>query len=259
MKQRIITACIALLIFIPILIYGNWPFTILTYVIASIGFYEFIQMKRIPKQMMFFSFPFLWLLLLPTSEISIGSYTWHKFDQILLFMLLLLLTTVFSKNKFTFDDASFLILGILYIGIAFSMMIIVRAQGLNYLLFILFLIWGTDTGAYFSGMAFGKRKLWPKISPKKTIEGAIGGTIIAAIIGLVFQVVYPFDHSLLTILILSILISVAGQLGDLIASALKRHYGVKDFGNILPGHGGIIDRMDSLIFVLLFLSLIQFI
>src|SRR5690606_996650 len=119
--------------------------------------------------------------------------------------------------------------------------------------------WATDTGAYFFGRAFGKHKLWPTISPKKTIEGAIGGIISACIVGISFHLIYPFEHSFWMIVLVTILVSMVGQLGDLVESAYKRYFGVKDSGNILPGHGGILDRFDSLLFVVPFLHLIHFI
>ena len=134
-----------------------------------------------------------------------------------------------------------------------------EVEGLNYMLFTLFVIWATDTGAYFFGRAFGKHKLWPTISPKKTIEGAIGGIISACIVGISFHLIYPFEHSFWMIVLVTILVSMVGQLGDLVESAYKRYFGVKDSGNILPGHGGILDRFDSLLFVVPFLHLIHFI
>lgn len=123
----------------------------------------------------------------------------------------------------------------------------------------MFTIWATDTGAYFTGNAFGKRKLWPKISPNKTVAGAIGGIISAIVVAIVFQLVYPFTMPIYLLVGVALIISVFGQIGDLVASAYKRHYNVKDSGNILPGHGGILDRFDSLLFVLPILYIVQFI
>src|SRR5690625_1497151 len=118
---------------------------------------------------------------------------------------------------------------------------------------------GDRYGGLLFRTCFGKRKLWPEISPNKTIAGALGGVLSACLVGLSFQLFYPFEHSLIIILIITILVSIVGQIGDLIASAYKRHYEVKDSGNLLPGHGGILDRMDSLLFVLPFLYVIDFI
>src|SRR5690606_27483192 len=114
----------------------------------------------------------------------------------------------------------------------------------------------TDSGAYFIGRALGRKKLWPEISPKKTVEGAIGGIASALVLTVIFQWIHPlfaFPKAIAAALI----IAVFGQMGDLVESALKRHYGVKDSGNILPGHGGILDRFDSLIFVFPILHVLQ--
>lgn len=118
------------------------------------------------------------------------------------------------------------------------------------------IIWSTDSGAYFIGKSLGKRKLWPEISPNKTVEGFIGGIVTAVVLSLVFQAVTGFLPSYLLVMFITLLLSIFGQLGDLVESALKRHYHVKDSGTILPGHGGILDRFDSFLFVLPFLYLL---
>lgn len=118
------------------------------------------------------------------------------------------------------------------------------------------IIWSTDSGAYFIGKSMGKRKLWPEISPNKTVEGFIGGIVTAVVLSLVFQAVTGFLPSYLLVMFITLLLSIFGQLGDLVESALKRHYHVKDSGTILPGHGGILDRFDSFLFVLPFLYLL---
>lgn len=261
MKQRIITATLALILFIPLVLFGGWPFTLLVYVMATIGLAELLRMCKISNLscIAIVGYLFLWIILLPISEINIFSHSFSKTDVIILFMMLLLFTTVITKNRATFDHAAFVLLSTIYVGIGFYFLVLARMNGLNYVLFALFIIWATDTGAYFFGNAIGKKKLWPEISPNKTIAGALGGILIASIVSVIFQLVYPFEHSLLTIIFVAIAISIIGQIGDLVASAYKRHYKVKDSGNILPGHGGILDRMDSLIFVLPFLYIIQFI
>lgn len=261
MKQRILTAIIALLVFVPFVLYGKTPFILFVYLLATIGMTELLRMYQIKKDafLFFLSIVFLWIILLPDLNITISVYSFSKLDVIILYVMLLLIYTVFTKNKVNFNDISFVLFSTIYVGFGFYFLIVVRMEGLNYMLFILFIIWATDTGAYFSGRFLGQRKLWPAISPNKTIEGAIGGILIACIVGTTFQVIYPFDYSLVAILIITVFISIIGQLGDLAASAYKRHYQVKDSGNLLPGHGGILDRMDSLIFVLPFLYLIEFI
>src|SRR5699024_3747350 len=134
-----------------------------------------------------------------------------------------------------------------------------RMAGLDYLLFILFIIWATDSGAYFVGKYFGKRKLWPEISPNKTIGGALGGILFALVTGSIFHLGSPLDYSFVSIVGITVWISVVGQIGNVVASAMKRHYQVKDSGNIFLGHGGILHRWDSLLFVLLMLKLIHFV
>lgn len=250
MKQRIITAIIAASIFLPIVIYGGWPFFVLTYVLATVGLFELIRMKHISL----FSFPsvvsflVLWLFLYPYEHMI-------NIWMLIIGFLLLLIYTVISKNAFTFDDAGFMIASLLYVGVGFYSFLQVREAGLSYIFYALFLIWATDSGAYFIGRAFGKRKLWEHISPNKTVEGAIGGVLCALLAVSVYEWLSPFAPSFLLLLIATVVLSIFGQLGDLVESAFKRHYGVKDSGAILPGHGGILDRFDSLLFILPILHL----
>src|SRR5699024_9235908 len=209
-KQRLITAIIGIIIVVPIILYGNWPFLLISYLLASIALYELIRMYGVKRNSLYFivSCLFLWLLIFPGENITISNFVLTKYDIIMLFVAILLVMTVISKNKFTFDQASFLVFSTLYIGTAFYYLLITRLAGLNYFLFVLFIIWATDTGAYFIGKYFGKRKLWPEISPNKTIGGAIGGIILALVVSIVFQLVYPFDKSLLAIIIITVVISI---------------------------------------------------
>ena len=263
MKQRIITAVIAAAIFIPIVMVGKVPFLLMVYLLASIGLYELMKMKK----MRVFSFEailshiLLWILLLPDEYSAfLTEYNYDKVQIFLIGVLLLLLYTVLSKNMFTFDDAGILDITLLYLGIGFYYLFETRdneSLGLVYILLTLFTIWATDSGAYFIGKALGKRKLWPEISPNKTIEGFFGGVFSALIVGVLFYAFSSLDYSLGQLLLISLIIAIFGQLGDLVQSAYKRHYGVKDSGRILPGHGGILDRLDSLIFILPILHLLH--
>lgn len=261
MRQRIITAILALIVFLPFVIYGDWPFTVFVYFLATIGIIELVRMRKIKL----ISFPsllaivMLWLILLPYTNEEIPVIMLSKTDITMLFVLLLLTYTVLLKNKFNFDDAGFLLLSTIYVGMGFFYLIKANEAGLNYIIFVLFVIWATDTGAYFIGRSFGRKKLWPKISPNKTIEGAFGGIIAACVVGVLFQFIYPFDFSMIFVIIVTVLVSIFGQIGDLVESAFKRHFGVKDSGKILPGHGGILDRLDSLLFVLPLLHFLHFI
>ena len=155
---------------------------------------------------------------------------------ILIFLLVFLLTNSLSDKKL---NRQFIIT----IGIVFALVV----------------VWSTDSGAYFVGRKLGKHKLWPEISPKKTIEGFIGGIIIAIIAVVIFEMITQLEIQWWKLLVVTIIASIVGQLGDLVESAVKRHYGVKDSGKILPGHGGILDRFDSLLFVLPLLHFLHFV
>ncbi|GAE91590.1 phosphatidate cytidylyltransferase [Gracilibacillus boraciitolerans JCM 21714] len=177
------------------------------------------------------------------------------------FVLLLLSYTVLVKNKFTFEDAGFLILAAIYVGLGFYYFIQTREveNGLVYIFYAILVILSTDTGAYFFGRTFGKHKLWPQISPNKTVEGALGGIVVACIVAVIFQYFYNVHDSLLLVIVVTIIASIFAQIGDLVESAIKRHYNVKDSGKLLPGHGGILDRFDSWLFVFPLLHFIHFI
>ncbi|NHM29827.1 phosphatidate cytidylyltransferase [Neobacillus terrae] len=252
MKQRILTGVIAAALFLPIVIYGGMPTVILAYVLATVGLYELLKMRKINFLSIpgILSFIILWVIMIPKQYQGIWSdFYYSKIELAILAVFLYLIYTVITKNRFTFDDAAFCIFAAVYAGIGFYFFYETRAAGLVYIFYSLFIIWATDSGAYFLGKAFGKRKLWPEISPNKTVEGSLGGVICALIVAVLFVIFTDIDAALLELMGITAVLSVFGQLGDLVESAFKRHYNVKDSGNILPGHGGILDRFDSLIFV----------
>jgi len=263
LKQRIITAVIAAALFIPIVILGGLPFTLLMYAISAVGLYEILRMKGLSIFSIhgFITLFALFLFLLPDRwTIQLMETTgYSKIDFALIAVLLLLTYTVIVKNRYTFEDAAFSILSTLYVGIGFFYFIETRLVGIEYVIFALVIIWTTDSGAYFIGKKFGKRKLWPDISPNKTVEGFYGGIGTAIVFALIFQLITPISSSYTILIIVTVLASIFGQMGDLVESALKRHYNVKDSGNILPGHGGILDRFDSLLFVLPLLHFLHFV
>lgn len=252
MKQRIITAIVSLAVFVPIVYAGSWILDMVIALLAIIGLFELFRMKGIA----FFSLEGLiaviglLLILLPQYwETFIPAH--YTVNSLFYFCgLLLLVCTVFSKNQFTFDDAAVAIFGSMYIGYGFKYFLAARSEGLGILLLVLFVIWSNDIGAYSVGRKIGKTKLAPNISPNKTIEGSIGGIVSALAVSFVMYLFYPLDISAGWLILLVFVISVAGQVGDLIESAFKRHYGVKDSGKLLPGHGGILDRFDSMLVVL---------
>lgn len=182
---------------------------------------------------------------------------------VLLFMLML---TDFENTKF--EDVAAVLISTMFVPWAFSTLIMLndigstypeyydKYYGLFFILFGLFAAWLTDTFAYFTGRFLGKHKMCPNISPKKTIEGAVGGAVGGVLSNVILFAV--FDNFFFTIhtinyaevIIISLVLSIIGMCGDLTASVIKRNFGVKDFGNILPGHGGVMDRFDSGLFVL---------
>lgn len=127
--------------------------------------------------------------------------------------------------------------------------IIIATGGIFYLLLVLNFACVCDMGAYFVGVSMGKTKLCPEISPKKTVEGALGGIISSVIISLVITLCYGYFDKILSILLITIPLCVVGMIGDLFASVIKRKVGIKDYGNLIPGHGGILDRVDSILFI----------
>ena len=128
---------------------------------------------------------------------------------------------------------------------------LIREKSLELIIYLLLIQTLTDTFALITGRLVGRHKLCPVISPKKTIEGSVGGTLIASFVAVAFYVTLcPYD-SLLFVIVITVLLSIIGQLGDLVFSAIKRYYDKKDFSDLIPGHGGILDRFDSLIFIAL--------
>ncbi|MBS4177090.1 phosphatidate cytidylyltransferase [Lederbergia citrea] len=260
MKQRIITAAILIAVFLPIAILGGVPFLILTYAMATIGLYELFQMRKLKLASMhgLIAIILLWVFLLPNKYFEVINVTeLSKIELAFAAVLIFLSYTVIRKNQFTFEDAGFTLLSVLYVGIGFYYFVQTRDAGLIYLFYALFVVWVTDSGAYFIGRKFGKRKLWPDISPNKTVEGFFGGIISALAVAVLFALFSDIQISFVKLILMTIILSIFGQMGDLAESALKRHYGVKDSGNLFPGHGGILDRCDSWLFVLPLLNFLH--
>ncbi|HEX8750326.1 MAG TPA: phosphatidate cytidylyltransferase [Nitrospira sp.] len=140
--------------------------------------------------------------------------------------------------------------GLLYIGLPLSYLVMIRLlpQGEWFLLFLLLVTWAADTGAYYVGTLCGQHALAPRISPKKTIEGLVGGFLGAMVFAYIARWWFLSELSGLDCLVLAVLLTLAGLWGDLAESAIKRSVGAKDSGGILPGHGGMLDRLDSLLF-----------
>ncbi|NOU93397.1 phosphatidate cytidylyltransferase [Paenibacillus sp. LMG 31456] len=253
MKQRIITGITAGLAFFILLYLGSFWFTGLILILSLIGYNEFVRMNglQIHKITNWVGYLAVGCLAFPWK--AAGAYSFASLDHLpWLILFIMLCITVTSKNKVTIDDISMLFLGVVYIGIGFHYMIETRIMengGIFWTLLVFFCIWATDSGAYFTGSAFGKHLLWPTISPKKSIEGAVGGIIISMAVAVIFSIIQPDMLSWRHALLLGFIIAIVGQMGDLIQSAYKRVKGIKDTGALLPGHGGVLDRVDSWLIV----------
>ncbi|MCF6514944.1 phosphatidate cytidylyltransferase [Lactobacillus sp. S2-2] len=259
MKQRILTAIIALIIFIPLVVAGGVWIQVTGIALGLIAFAEILIMKKRMILSMEALISYVGVILLIAPNNWLPSNTNVTFTLYLI-VILLLLRSVFSKNHVSFDDIGTMVLGIMYVGYGFHYFISARTVGLDILFYALLIVWITDSGAYFFGRQFGKHKLAPSISPNKTWEGSIGGSLFATIICVIYISFFPIPgYSLVTMIIITLILSIFGQIGDLVESSIKRFYGVKDSGKILPGHGGILDRFDSLLFVLPLLHLFQII
>lgn len=260
MKTRVITAIVAILIFIPILIFSNTVvFPIACGVLALVAAGEVLSCVGVLKKLSVSV-----LTLTAVAAAMAGALYLSRtggadaflqlfliFTYIYLFVMLTL--AVFSKGQFPIGDALTVVGMIFYVVFGFSSVVLLRqAPNGGYLYLLIFLsAWITDTGAYFTGVFFGKHKLIPDVSPKKTVEGAIGGVITCILTFLAFGAIVGAISELtphyLRLTVVGLIASIVSMVGDLIASLLKRKYGVKDYGKLFPGHGGVMDRFDSVL------------
>ncbi len=259
MRQRIITGGLGAAGFLILLWLGGGWYAGLVVLLATLGYMEYCRMGRIAWRSGWAlpGFLMVWLLLF---GVVYGGKAIDSLGQtvVLTGVIVFFLLMVLSRNRLDIYRVSYLFIGAIYIGFGFSYMIQLRwmTDGLLWSLLVLGVIWAGDTGAYFVGRKFGRRKLWPAISPNKTVEGSAGGLILAVIIGLPIASTIP-SLDRLAALGFILLIAVAGQLGDLVESAIKRTTGVKDSGGLLPGHGGVLDRFDSLLFAFFIIHLFR--
>lgn len=262
MKQRVISALVALLIVIPIIIIGGNPYKIAVIVIGVIGLLELIKLKKTPslvKAITVFNF-----LVLMLSNINMKDFAlFLDFKYIILSFVSLLLPLVLyhDNKKYNIEDAIFLSFATIFLSICFSLLMIVRSYNVYYLVFILLITITSDTFAYLVGKLIGKNKFSPSISPKKTIEGFMGGLAFSTFITTILYIsAFDYNGRVVTLILIMMGLSIISTLGDLVFSSIKRFYEIKDFGKIMPGHGGVLDRLDSLFFVLLtFYLIINFI
>lgn len=281
MKQRIITAIILAIVAIPICIFsGTVVFPIVMAFIGVVGVWELLGCMGTRKNL-FISVPLYILaaiapfIIRQTFNVSMvfssykESHLFRTYDGLLiaflLYALYLLAVWVFSYQKDQNVDMNKMLASVLvslYIIGACSSVVMVRdcLGGEYYWYFIFIGAWVTDTFAYFTGMLFGKHKLIPNVSPKKTVEGAVGGAVFCVIFFVIYGVIVnsftQYDTNLVVIAFAGLLSAIVSMIGDLAMSVIKRTYGIKDYGKIFPGHGGVLDRFDSILAVAIVLALL---
>jgi len=253
LKQRVITAAVGVPLIILVVWFGDPWFSLLIAAAALAGTFEFYHMANLGKKEPLAYFGLLWALALVLSP-HYKSTNILPIAMTAAVVISLVWLLCRSPRERAFHNWAWIVAGVLYVGWMLSywlnLRIIPCGKGLVYL--AIFTTFANDTGAFFIGRKWGKHPLAPAISPGKTWEGAIGGVVCAIVAATaIFRIPILFSPSPFTwrIILLAFLISLFAQLGDLVESLLKRNMGVKESGKLLPGHGGVLDRFDSLIFV----------
>ena len=261
MKQRLITAVIAFFVLLPVLIFSDYfIFPLGRAFCAVLSVWEMFTCVGLKNAWLFTApmyvigaaFPFLirYLpdksLLAPIALCAAVVWTLYAFTVL-----------IFTHGRYSLEAVFVASLSLFYIFVGFNAILFIHdcEPGGKYLYYVCFLgAWITDIFAYFCGRAFGKHKLIPDVSPKKTVEGSIGGTVfcilVMVIYGIVVEALVPqITANILIFAVAGVFVAVVSQIGDLSMSLIKRRYGVKDYGVIFPGHGGMLDRFDSVIAV----------
>lgn len=263
MKTRIITAVVATLILLPVLIFADYPvLPIALSIISTVAVFEMLRCIGLHRA---------WGISIPLYLLSVAlpiCIRWMNhaylikftFAAIVFLLFYFFAILLFSHGKYKLADLSVCFMTVLYILIGFNAILYVHdhAKGGEFVYLIAFIgAWITDIFAYFCGMLFGrggKHKLIPDVSPKKTVEGSIGGIVFCilsmVLYGWIISVIEPsLKANVAVFAIAGLLVSVVSQIGDLCMSLIKRTYGIKDYGKLFPGHGGMLDRFDSVIAV----------
>ena len=275
MRTRLITAAVALCVLIPVLIFSDtWLFPIAVSVFCLMALFEMFRCVKLSGNLwitlpIYLSAVFL-VIGVRLFKSQFGFDTWTFIARVavpcmLLVTLYLFAVLVFAKGKVAVDSISIAGFMSLYIVSAFMTILFLRdsASGAYTYLLIFIGAWITDSFAYFTGLLFGKHKLIPEISPKKTVEGSIGGILFCGAAFIIYGIAITHFVESATRMNLGLLfcygviVSVVSQIGDLSLSAVKRQYGIKDFGKLFPGHGGVLDRFDSILAVSLVLFVLN--
>ena len=258
MLLRIVTGVVGIAFMTFIINTGGLPFAVFVLLLSLVGWWEYAAATAAGGKNSVHILGAVMLLLFWACAYW-GNDT-ETVGLVTAAALLPLLATVLLRSRIAFDEACFSVVGILYIGLPFAHLVMLRnLEGENFLtsfgdfspgcafVWLMFIgTWASDTFAYFVGSAVGRHKLCPSISPNKTVEGFIGSLVgtTATIYGVGTFLSMPTFTSI----VLGLLLAVFATLGDLVESVFKRHVGIKDSGNIIPGHGGVLDRFDSVLF-----------
>ncbi len=272
MKTRIISAVVASIIGVIILILNKTVvFPIAIAILTTLMLYELFHAEGCMNFKITTLLCFLFSMALPFFNYNIIKK--YVPALVVLILIAVFVTFLVQYKTLPFDKLSFMIVTTLLITFAMNSLIMIKnsdkEHGLFYLILALLGAWLADSGAYFAGTLFGKHKLCPEISPKKTVEGLVGGTVVNAILFIIIGILYTkieanadviIHMNYVYLAVLGMICSLLGLLGDLTASLIKRQNKIKDYGNIMPGHGGVMDRFDSVLFVVPFMYLaLQFI
>jgi len=251
------TRVISGLLFLPIFYLVAWIlppeyFTALVLAAALVGQYEFYRMARTrgyqPLSLVGMALgAFVLLSFYRPLHPHLGT-----FFPVAVSMLVIMIVRLFSARPVdgAMEDVASTFLGVFYVAMLFAFQVAIRTgpDGKQWLVFMYFIIWATDIGAYSIGRPFGKHRLYEKVSPKKSMEGLAGALAASAGMALLCRVWFMPPISMPEAVIIALALAVIGTIGDLVESLLKRSAGVKDSGGLIPGHGGILDRMDSMLF-----------
>lgn len=247
--KRVISALVAIPLLIFFVLMGGYVFKIGICAATAIALYEYVNAFK--KS----STPAITGVLAAAFIINtILIFTGYAQEVLLPFVygtaMMCMAVPIFTR-RYDVTSSAVTILGFLYVICFFTLLIFIRDydQG-QYLIWLVFIIsWFCDTFAYYAGRFFGKRKLCPEVSPKKTVAGAIGGVLGGTVGVILWSIVVPVKGIIwYEPIILGMVGTVISQIGDLVASSIKRHVGIKDYGKIMPGHGGILDRFDSILY-----------
>ena len=252
MKQRLISSFFGIIILMLVLLGNQQIFDVVVTLISAMAIYEVVCAVGLKKYK-----PMIVLAALMPAALTIVSYISQEYisPTIFLFIALFLIMMLFNHREYSFSKVSLFITISTMISLSFLHVIMVRRLGNENLDVLVVLIgsWITDTCAYFTGFFLGKHKLAPEISPKKTVEGSIGGVlgVILILVAYAYAIgnIMNVSVNLVSVVIIGLVAGIVSQFGDLCASIIKREHNIKDFGNIMPGHGGVMDRFDSLLFV----------